>query len=780
MSQSKAMRRFGLLAAVCALLLGCRSWQYQPAPTVPTYTVPPAPLGTAIQPPGAVAPGRIMITPAELVAPVGTEVLLTASVCDAGFLRANQRVNWMLSPDSAGQFINAGEGGAFSWLISPFSTPRQVTPHAALVATAEEDVRLPGGACIRRGQSWAALTSAQEGVSYVTASTPDLPSGSANTQTATVYWVDGQWTFPPPSIQPLGAVQRLVTTVTRATNGAPVPGWIVRYEIVSGPEAGLGPEHSRVVEVPTDELGQGSIDLLQNAPTPGTNEIRIDVIYPQGGKRLVVGRGSVQHTWTSSLALSITGPDRAQVGATVQYVLEIQNPSDQPASNVAVALPLPDGYRLLGTDPPAEHVGPQLQWQFPVVAAGDRRSLAARFQVERPGQYELCATLVASGDAQFQQCTRTTVPAAAQPQPSPQPQPIGQQADVRLNGPQQVQLGQDAHFTAVITNRGNRPLTNLLIWAEFDAGLQHEEAPSPIESPLDDLAPGQSRSVDLVFRTTRPGRQCTRIEVTADGGIRTTASACVDVQQGAARGNPRFEIRKTGPQVKQVGEDAEFAVEVHNTGDAVLSDLVITDRYGPELRPVYATENHRLQQGTGYTLSWNVDRLPPGESVQLRIVCRCEAAAVRTCTLAEAKAGDAVAGSDEACLAIRAPESMLTVSVVDLYDPVEVGQDVPFEIRIQNRGATSATYVTVEVNLAPELSPRRVGTGGETRSFEINGQTVQFSPFPELQPGQTITYRVRARAERPGNQVRVDARVSCDQLPQPIQSSTTTDIITKM
>src|SRR5690606_21231297 len=106
------------------------------------------------------------------------------------------------------------------------------------------------------GQSWVALTSTQEGVSCVSACTPDLPTGAANTQAATVYWVDGQWTFPPPSIQPLGAAQRLATSVTRATNGAPVPGWIVRYEILSGPEAGFGPEGSRVVEVPTDELGQ--------------------------------------------------------------------------------------------------------------------------------------------------------------------------------------------------------------------------------------------------------------------------------------------------------------------------------------------------------------------------------------------------------------------------------------------------------------------------------------------------------------------------------------------
>src|SRR5690606_7666058 len=136
-----------------------------------------------------------------------------------------------------------------------------------------------------------------------------------------------------------------------------------------------------------------------------------------------------------------------------------------------------------------------------------------------------------------------------QPQPGPQPQPIGQQLDVQLTGPTQVNLGQEVTFTAVITNRGSRPATNVLIWAAFDAGLQHAAAPSPIERPLDDLSPGQSRTIDLTFRTVQAGRQCTRVEITADGANRATANACVNVSP-AGGGNPRAELRKTGPAMK--------------------------------------------------------------------------------------------------------------------------------------------------------------------------------------------------------------------------------------
>ncbi len=791
---------------LCAVSLGCRSWtRYDACPTVPTYTVPPAPLGTALG--GPVAPtGRVTITPAELVAPVCSEVVLVASVCDEGYLMANQQVSWALTPESVGHFLNVGNTGSFGWLISPFSLPRQISARQAVTATTAEDYSVPAGpgcasgVCVRRGQAWLSVTSPQEGVSYVSACCPDLPGGSARQQTAAIYWIDGQWTFPPPSIQPLGASQTLATTVARATNGSPIAGWIVRYEVVSGPDAGFGPQRERAIEVSTNELGQAMVDLTELDPTPGTNEIRIEVLYPQAGKRLVVGRGSVQHTWTSSLALTIQGPPRVDLGRTAEYVLEVNNPANQGATNVAVAMPIPPGFRFVSSDPPAEQVGNQLQWQYAQLAAGDRRSLAVRFALERPGTHQVCATLVASGDVQFQQCVTTTVPGITGPgTPGPGPNtppatnppggpnttpsnttppnttlPTAPRVNVAIEAPATVELGKTVDFNLVFTNLGNTPATGLLITDAFDAGLKHAVAESPIERDLDTLAPGQTRSVKVTFTATQAGRQCNRVVLTGAGNLRQEATRCVEVTRATPM-RPQISLRKTGPATKEVGQDAEFAVEVRNTGDAPLTGLVITDRYGPELRPVFATENYKLQIQNGYTLTWNVDRLPVGEAIQLRIVCRCESASSRACGRAEVATREGVQSAEESCLAVRAPTSMLTVSVINLHNPVDVGQDVPFEIHITNSGATSATHISVEAFVPPEMTPKRVGTSGPSRNFDIDGRAIRYSPFPELQPGQSITYRVMARADRPG-EVKLSVRVSGDQLTQPLENSTTTKI----
>ncbi|MGN6547617.1 MAG: hypothetical protein ACTHK7_21370, partial [Aureliella sp.] len=54
--------------------------------------------------------GEIQLTPLRVVAPVGGEVLLLAGICGKdGYLVKREPLEWMLSPDSVGQFIEVGD-----------------------------------------------------------------------------------------------------------------------------------------------------------------------------------------------------------------------------------------------------------------------------------------------------------------------------------------------------------------------------------------------------------------------------------------------------------------------------------------------------------------------------------------------------------------------------------------------------------------------------------------------------------------------------------------------
>ncbi len=54
--------------------------------------------------------GCIVLSPQKIVAPVGGEVVLLSGICGTdGYLQMNEKLEWMLAPDSVGTFIQVGD-----------------------------------------------------------------------------------------------------------------------------------------------------------------------------------------------------------------------------------------------------------------------------------------------------------------------------------------------------------------------------------------------------------------------------------------------------------------------------------------------------------------------------------------------------------------------------------------------------------------------------------------------------------------------------------------------
>ena len=308
------------------------------------------------------------VHPRETVAPVGSEVVLVAGVCGPdGYLRTNRRLEWSIDPGSVGQFVAVGETGLVDLLLGDFNWPRKITNTFAIGSTLRSNVRLNRGTCrpeenvyVLRGQGWISLTSAVEGTSNVTVFAPEVYTWDARLRSAMIHWVDAQWRFPPPAINPAGSRHVFTTTVTRQSNQTPCERWRVRYEIVGGPPAGFAPDGATAVEVPTDPAGQASVEIFEKEPKHGTNKICIQVIRPgdlpgADGQRLVVGTGTTMKTWTAAdLAVKLSGPPAATPGATLTYRIEVWNPGDLPAKDVVAVEGVPDGLTYLSSNPPAE------------------------------------------------------------------------------------------------------------------------------------------------------------------------------------------------------------------------------------------------------------------------------------------------------------------------------------------------------------------------------------------------------------------------------------------
>jgi len=849
--------------AVCLLAVcGCAGIQ---SPRIdPTgesfFVAPPGAAATPAYRAGPILPWNdndvaVQLFPRTMVAPVGSEVVLVAGVVGSdGYLRTNRRLDWSVAPGTVGQFVAIGRNAFTDLLVGDFTRPRIVDAARAIGSTGRSYVRLDRGTpgveddvYVLRGQSWVTLTSPVEGATQVLLTAPDVAVCSARTQAATIYWIDCQWRFPPPAINPAGTKHVLTTTVTRLRSQAPCAGWIVRYQVAGGPSAGFAPHGAQAIDVPVDLTGQASAELVQTQPAPGTNTINIQVIRPASGMgmAMVVGKGSAVKTWTApQVSVRKTGPATATLESAVAYQIVVSNPGDQPAHDVVLTDRAPEGLAYLRSNPPATLAGSTLEWRLGQLAPGQAQNVEVTFRAQRQGSVTNCAEVSARGGLKGRDSATTTIMASV--------------VDVQVIGPAQAALGSEVTFDVVVTNRSQSPLAKLLIKDRFPSGMEHAAARSPIERDLGDLAPGQSRTVKVTFRVTQPGRLCHTVEVVGPGTVRAAAEGCVNVLAAAAATSPGsppatappakpaappvpekplaekppaeklpadapprrppMSLRKTGPASRTVGEIAEFAIDITNTGDLPLVNLKVVDQYDASLRPDKATEGHKFENDS---LLWTIPSLAPGRTVRLAVNCRCLAPAARACNRVTVLSGDGLRDEAEACLEIRPPAETapkvsdpapakpdaavppdtgpvpktapepprekapaaktgatgagLTITVSDLRDPVNAGKELTYEIRVTNPSPNSDHQVKLTVTLPEAMAFVPLGTSGPAE-YQAQDRTVQFGPVAEIHAGETLTYRVRVRAEKPGT-MRLRVEMSSRGQPQPVVQEETTEVV---
>lgn len=761
--------------------------------------------------PGPLAPWDpvdLILAPRVTVAPVGSEVVLVAGVRGQDqYLITNERMQWTLDQGGVGEFVQIQPGTWCDYLVFDFTNPHLVDATHAMGSTSRKSIRLTRGTpsteddvCVLRGQSWISVTSPVEGTSLVTAFAPSVYGWEQRKQTATIHWVDAQWRFPPPAINPAGTRHVFTTTVMRQTDQSPCAGWRVRYQIVDGPAAGFAPSGAQSVEVETNAMGQASAEIFQQRPAPGTNRVNIQVIRPasSSSQQITVGMGSTMKTWSApGLSVRKMGPAVAGVGATVTYRIQVSNPGDVAAENVVVVDEIPEMMTLAGTNPPAAPSGRTLQWQLGRLGPGACQAIDVSLRAERPGSATSCVEATANGGLKARECVTTTIATA----------PVAP-LSLKISGPDRAAVGSDVTFEILITNPGDTTYNDLVIKDRFGAGFQHAKAASPIERKLMPLGPRQSAPINITFRVVGTGRLCHTVELIDKGAVIARSEACLTAAGGSpttpptttppvtrptpespAPGQtqptqptnpPAVSVRITGPALRNVGELATYDFLVTNSGGQTLTNVSVVNEPGPGLQANQATSGYQLRGDN--TLVWTIRSLLPGRSQTFQIEYRMLQAAKQACTRVRVTAEQGVQSEDKFCFEIRGvpavPAAGLELKVTSLHNPTTQGKESTFEILVTNRGQTPQSNVVLEVTVPLQMAPVRLQTAGpagvgvEFRERQI----VRFSPLPLLNPGKSESYRVRVLAKEAGEAV-LRAALTSSGLTKPITAEEKTTIL---
>jgi uncharacterized repeat protein (TIGR01451 family) len=89
----------------------------------------------------------------------------------------------------------------------------------------------------------------------------------------------------------------------------------------------------------------------------------------------------------------------------------------------------------------------------------------------------------------------------------------------------------------------------------------------------------------------------------------------------------------------------------------------------------------------------------------------------------------------------------LVLIAYDQNDPVVVGNETTYDIKVKNQGSGVAN----EVNISGQLGDQFAFIEGTGDSEVTNdGTSFNFAPIASLEPGQTVSWTISAKAENAG------------------------------
>ena len=342
--------------------------------------------------------------------------------------------------------------------------------------------------------------------------------------------------------------------------------------------------------------------------------ISLNELYAQGSS----GDFNSYFVDTGLVTLTKMVPVEASLGETYMYKLTIA--ASTAVAKVKVQDFLPDGTSFVKSDPPASDSGKKLIWEFEKMEPGEEITITVSLTAKQVGELTSCATVTAVPVC----CAATFVGKA--------------ELQITKTGPERALLNDQVTYAITVKNVGTSVAKNVKLLDKFPGGLRHASGQSLVTLPIGDLAPDQSKEVDIDFEAAQNGRHCNTAVAEADNAEKVTAEACTEVVE------QKLEIVKTGPKVQYLGKVAKYKIKVTNPGDVALTDVDLTDIAPSETTIVKAKGG----DASGNRASWTVPQINAGETLEFDIALTTDVPG-NHCNDAAVRVAEGLSGESSAC-----------------------------------------------------------------------------------------------------------------------------------
>jgi uncharacterized repeat protein (TIGR01451 family) len=456
------------------------------------------------------------------------------------------------------------------------------------------------------------------------------------------------------------------------------------------------------------------------------------------------GERALEGPQNASLVIQKVAPAEVQVNKPAKFLIQVRNAGSQAAENVEVRDEVPQGTRLVSTTPSAQAVGNQLVWQIGKLSAGEEQTLEMQLVPHTEGEIGSVATVSYSAQASVK--TRCTMPKLA----------------IRMTAPEKVLIGQEQRVKIELANPGTGAATGVMLFENVPENLKHAAGPA-LEFEIGTLRPGETRTLELVLVAEKAGKVVNTLIARADGNLQVQEQATFEVIA------PALAVEVNGPQRRYLERPATYEVSIANPGTAPAYDVQIITKLPKGMRFVRAN-NMGEYDATSHAVYWSLAELPEGESGTVEVVAMPIETGQQLLEV-ETRAGQGLSDQAKQQVTVEGLAAIM-FELHDLEDPIEVGGETGYEIRVLNEGTKAATNVRVAVGMSPGM--QFVSAEGETQ-YEVQGSTLLFEPLVELAPKANSVFRIKTRGARAGDQ-RVKVEVMTDDLSEPIRREESTRV----
>jgi uncharacterized repeat protein (TIGR01451 family) len=506
------------------------------------------------------------------------------------------------------------------------------------------------------------------------------------------------------------------------------PAAVERPNTPSFPESTLPPSNNRPI---------GQLDSSNTLLPSSSTELA----------KATPGDRQLEGVQAAAVTIEKLSPSEIQVDQPADFQLVVKNVGRADAEDVRVFDRVPAGTEFLGAspEPSSQSRSGDIQWSIGKLRPGQEKRIKVQLKPVRPGEIGSVAHVTFSTQASMR--TLVTKPVL---------EIIHQSKPTHL-------IGDDVILDVMVKNKGDGPARNVIIQEDVPKQLEFQDGYRELEYEIGTLMPGQSRRVQLALKAAQVGKLQNVMFASAEGGLKTKHELPMEVIA------PKLDVQTDGPTRRFLQRNVTHQFSVANNGTAPATNVELVARLPAGLRFLSANNQGRYD-ATAHSVYWSLAELARGVEAKVELQ-----------TVPTEVGNQPIKFETFADLNVKAnAQQELSVEhlvdvffdIDDVVDPIEIGSNTSYRVRVVNQGTKAATNVQLQVDFPPGLQPTSVD--GSLR-HAINGQRIVFEPINSLTPGDEVSVVIQAKGQSAGDH-RVVVNMRADGRQTPVSKEETTRV----